>query len=845
MTKIRNLALLCIVLLGVSGIFSTSLPAPFTAEGNPQLYKELRDKARDNLRRLDSPKKQEYQKLLRSQDDVLMAYLLAYESDANLQQADPQAVLSNYEQIRAYLETYGNTHAPEFFLSYVADQTVSDERIEAYRAALLDDGLREILENSPNELELYRAVSQWCVARLKFQPTSGRDQSPLDITQKSILGRCEEMQILFVAAARTVGLPARAASTPWWPHTDNNHAWAEVWLDGAWHYTGDMDAAYYPDQTWFSSLIDKTVLILADGSLPSDRDEVLVQGKYECVINSIRNYAGENTRTLDLRTVDAQGRPLADVELSFMVYNWNSLRSLATVRSKQDGTFRISVGRGAFYISAFKDGKKALQLIPSGEVNDLEHTLVLTEDPLPDQNEMLAYPGNPFEWKKAPQEWDDGVALAKARWNEMDLIHSSRADAFSDSLSGELASAARGNFPEIERFLARNPRPDREFLAYLLSEDPSYSDPKFLWQCSAEQLEALQLEFQLREQGHSYQDLASVIAPTVFYEELSLPCSLDGSHNSMYPKDFYKAGRKGGTRTEKLKQAMTWLRKKYKINSGKALQGLIPLDVAARRKHLNSYQYRILAVSLARASGIPAEFTRQPNLIYVQYDNGEWGYYDLVKCAPEADVGDTGAFAKLNVLANDDLGVPVSGISGSLVLSRYQNGMFYWLDQSFKPSGQGGYEISVPKGEYYLNLGYRVSDSQTAFQLRHLDLAGTDSLRLEMVLAEFPRKWGTDVYLELAEVVAAIDTLGVNTILIGNYDQENSIRTAEQLRGLGRDFLWLGHDPAPAAIPGYQFSPAWREKVAADQRNRLRTITLVRNNGDWQGYEGRWERLPE
>ncbi|HOR30292.1 MAG TPA: hypothetical protein PLW71_02725, partial [Candidatus Syntrophosphaera thermopropionivorans] len=59
-----------------------------------------------------------------------------------------------------------------------------------YRAEFLRDGLREVLQNSKNDLELYRAVSLWCVSRLKFQPTSGRDQAPLDITQKSYLGRC-------------------------------------------------------------------------------------------------------------------------------------------------------------------------------------------------------------------------------------------------------------------------------------------------------------------------------------------------------------------------------------------------------------------------------------------------------------------------------------------------------------------------------------------------------------------------------------------------------------------------------------------------------------------------------
>ncbi|MGC9362635.1 MAG: transglutaminase-like domain-containing protein, partial [Candidatus Syntrophosphaera sp.] len=539
----RNCVILLFSLLVCGQFLFAELPPAFTSGGDPELYETLMDKAKDNLKKLDGPRKKEYRRMLREQDDILMAYLLAYESDAGLCQAEPRDILSNYRQIRLYLETYGTSHPAEFFLSYVADQTVSDERIEAYREALLDDGLREILQTSDDELELYRAVSHWCVSRLKFTPTSGRDQSPLDITQKSFLGRCEEMQILFVAAARTVGLPARAASVSWWPHTDNNHAWAEVWLDGAWHYTGDMDTAYYPDQTWFSGLIDKTVLILADGTLPSENDEVLHQGKYECVINSTPNYAGEHTRTLKIQTVDAQGDPLPRTELRFLVYNWNSLRSLVAVETDDEGNFEISVGRGAFYVSASKDGLDALQLVPSGDQTTLEYTLVLKEGSLPDQNAMLDYPANEFEHQQAPREWKDAVAEAKALWQERDEMFRERRDAEPDSLIGAFAAAGRGNLPELEEFLRRHPSPDEDFLRFVTSEDPQYLDPKFLWQANASQIEALYVFYLDHDWGsYSSDELSALIDPAVFYEELPQPVEYRDGVPQLYPENFFFSG---------------------------------------------------------------------------------------------------------------------------------------------------------------------------------------------------------------------------------------------------------------------------------------------------------------
>lgn len=843
MSTLKRTLLVFLLLAAACALSASPLPEAFTARGNPRLYKKLRSQAMDNLRRLDQPEKGEYRRLLREQDDALMAYLIAYESDAKLQAADPADVLDNYLQIRAYLNRYGTPHDPEFFLAYVADQTVSDERIQAYRSALLKDGLREILQKSPNELELYRAVSQWCVARLKFQPTSGRDQSPLDITQKSLLGRCEEMQILFVAAARTVGLPSRAASTPWWPHMDNNHAWAEVWLNGAWHYTGDMDAAYYADQTWFSGLVDKTVLIIADGTLPAPQDEVLSRGSSECVINSTRNYARERTRTLHIHTRDLAGKPLSGTDIGIMVYNWNSLRPLAYVKTDAKGNFVLSVGRGAFYLSAFRDGKKALQLIPSGNQKELDCVLVLKDAPLADQNAFLEYPANPFEWKQAPPEWNAGVTAAKARWNEQDQSFALWKSAHPDSLLGNLNSLARGNAVELRRFLRRNPNPDSEFLAFAGSPEPQYLDPKLLWQADADLLEAVYNQYlRYRNSGLDWEELASVVSPAVYYEDLPRAVEFSRGKAHLYPPEFFK---KGKTRLERLERAALWLRRNYSVDARKALQGLLPLDVASRRELLSPVQYRTLAVNLARANGIPAEFSRQPNLVWVQYDNGQWGYFDLKKCAPEADPADAKAFSRLTVRALDDYGVPLSGRQDNLMLCRYSDGSFYWLDQGFSPAGDGLYSISVPNGEYYLQLGYRVSESKTAFQMRHLEFTGADSLYLELALPEFPRNW-EPASEELLSLLDDVEAGGIECVLIGSHDQENSLRIAEKLHAEGIPFLWLGYERDVLFPPqNYAYAPAWSRMVSQNESNRLRTYTLLRRDGRWQSYEGLWSSLPK
>ncbi|HQP83987.1 MAG TPA: transglutaminase domain-containing protein [Candidatus Syntrophosphaera thermopropionivorans] len=796
--------------------------------------------AYSNLKKLDHYHQQAYKKLLKEQDDILMSYLIAYESDAILQIANPEDVLSNYLQIRSYLNTYGTDLSPEFFLSYVAHQTVADERITPYRAEFLRDGLREVLQNSKNDLELYRAVSLWCVSRLKFQPTSGRDQAPLDITQKSYLGRCEEMQILFISAARTVGLPARPSYVPWWSHTDNNHAWAEVWIDGAWHYTGDMDAAYYPDQTWFSGLIDKTVLILSKGTLPDATDEVLIQGRYECVINSTSIYAKEHTRILKIKTLDEQDNPLPETTVGLLVFNSGTLRSLIYIQTDDEGEFELSVGRGAFYLVADNENKHAMALVPSSEDKELYYELTLQEGPLPDQDEMLFYPASDFTWKNPSEEWNNGVEQAKAKWNRREQRFQDRIFTYSDTLLGIVASSSRGNYNSFKGFWNRYPEPQKEFLNFLISED---FDPKFLWQASSEQIIAL-YNFFLKIDGQKMtsSELTPILAPTVFYEELPQPVTYKKGIPQLYPDSFYQ---KGNTPLERMNSASGWLAKHYKINYSKALSGLLPLDIAIKQKYLTPLQYRMMAVNIARANKVPAYFSRQPDLIFIQFDNGDWGYYDLKKNAPQVDSRDSSAYTKLIVSLSDENGVPVTGLSDAVNLTRYQDGVFYWLDQVFSEDEPGLISISVPKDSYYLQAGYRVSDSQTAFQMKYLDLSETDSLFIHIICRDYPRQWSENLPPELLSILEEIDSSRYQVILIGNYDQENSIRLAEKIRSSGKNFLWLGYEPSPQSIENYTFSRKWQMLVNLEAQNRFRTITLFKQDGIWQYFEGMWERLPE
>lgn len=815
-----------LILLLISILLAAELDPQFTQTANPELYTQLYDLATQNLNNIPKAQSKGYARLLKEHDDILMAYLIAYESDAKLAEAHPQILLSNYQEIVKLLQREGLQHTPEFFLSYIARQSVSDERLSAYRKAMLDSGLAEVA-GIEDHLERYRATASWCVEKLKFKQTSGRDQNPVDIIQHSLIGRCEEMQILFVAAARSVGLPSRPASTPWWAHMDNNHAWAEVFLDGAWIYTGDMDAAYFPNQTWFSGMVDKTVMILAEGSLAAEEDEVLISGRYETVINSTPNYAGERIRRINISCLDSAANPMPQSKIAVLVYNWGALRPLITLKTDDEGKLSFSSGSGDFFLSAFKDGKQALQLVRASAEPEHDVELILQDAAVSSVDEMLYYPANEIIRQQAPDSYKAEIQARKKLWQYTidswsEIVSSS---GIADTLG--VAEESRGNFSEYRKFYLANQPLDHGFLEFLADYDP-----KFLWQADAALFEAVYRFWQSQDPDAPSQ----LFEPTVHYEELPRAI-IKKSGAQLYPDNFV---RPAANPRDKMQNALHRMSKIYKIDPQKALSGLLRMDLAATQKYLTDYQYRILAVSILRANGVPADFTRLPGNILVYLDN-DWHYYDIVnETFSESHTGDKPA-GKLNISVVDEDGFPLALDSERLSLSRYVDGVFYTLNSSFEALEPGLFQVQIPGDSLYLHFGYRVSDSQTALQIHPLRL---DDSRLELVAKAYPKTWKeADKELLLLFDEDLLDS--TELILLGNYDHENSLRILQQIRDAQRDYIFVGYAQAlGSSLPNYRFSPSWQALVRENELYGLQGITLIKTDAGWKMYQGRWEALP-
>src|SRR5665647_823075 len=146
----------------------------------------------------------------------------------------------------------------DLFLHFVLPARVNNENPDNFRLSYFDQ-----LKNRIDGLDAEEAaleINHWCHEKVAYQPSDIRTSSPL-ATILSARGRCGEESTFTVSALRAVGLPARQVYTPRWAHSDDNHAWVEVWIDGQWHYMGACEPEPVTDKGWFTEPARRAMLV--------------------------------------------------------------------------------------------------------------------------------------------------------------------------------------------------------------------------------------------------------------------------------------------------------------------------------------------------------------------------------------------------------------------------------------------------------------------------------------------------------------------------------------------------------------------------------------------------------
>ncbi len=239
----------------------------------------------------------------------------------------------------------------ELFLNYVLLHRVNNEDLVSCRRFFYDL-LHEEIENCDMK-EAVKIINYWCAKEVTYRASDQRTISALT-AYRSGFGRCGEESTFAVSVFRSIGIPARQVYVPLWSHCDDNHAWVEVWCDGAWHYLGACEPEEVLNKGWFTNAASRAMMIHSRWfGLTLPQDAVVGKKGIATIINHLQLYA--RSKELIITVQDENKQPRAGVTVCFEVLNYSEFGNIATTTTDQYGKTRIVTGLGSIHISA-QDG---------------------------------------------------------------------------------------------------------------------------------------------------------------------------------------------------------------------------------------------------------------------------------------------------------------------------------------------------------------------------------------------------------------------------------------------------------------------------------------------------------
>ncbi len=336
------------------------------------------------------------------------------------------------------------------FRHFVLPLRVNNEPLDDFRTLYADTLCARVEGMSIGEAAL--EINHWCHEMATYQPSDGRTSSPLQTIQRGV-GRCGEESVLAVAALRAVGIPARQVYTPRWAHTDDNHAWVEVYVDGKWQFMGACEPEPRLNMAWFTGPVSRALILhtKAFGDYQGDED-VIQRTPCYTEINVIRGYVP--ARRSVVTVLDKVGKPVKDARVEFKIYNYGEYYTVAAYQTDRQGRAALDMGCGDMVAWAAKDGRFGLAVIDSEAVTvTLDHAVgegfSLDLDIVPPAEDPLPSGATPEEVARnaGRLKAEDALREARPKGNAavLDAFLAAHDDANARALVASLSAKDRGD----------------------------------------------------------------------------------------------------------------------------------------------------------------------------------------------------------------------------------------------------------------------------------------------------------------------------------------------------------------------------------------------------------------
>ncbi len=313
-------------------------------------------------------------------------FLLENCSNNDLAVLTEDYLMTNIEfAIKAKEFKYAN-YSEDIFRHFVLPHRISQEPLEDWREKFYTE-LKPLVEEVENIEEAAILVNIWALEQMSFKPTSGRDQAPLTTIKRGI-GRCEEMMIIYIAAARSVGIPTRSTSVSFWNFTNNNHAWVEIWTPDGWKYTGGAEPANTLNKAWFTKTSQRATLVSSRAFGNYESKNTIKQEDNVTTISSTEYYTDYEYIKIEVK--DEDDKPAVDATVIIYAASYGGLFPITELITNEKGLIKIPLGKGTVFITAFKNDKLGYSILNTME-NDFTE-IKLSENTNIDEHFTFLFP---------------------------------------------------------------------------------------------------------------------------------------------------------------------------------------------------------------------------------------------------------------------------------------------------------------------------------------------------------------------------------------------------------------------------------------------------------------------
>lgn len=608
----------------------------------------------------------------------------------------------------------------DIFFNFVLHYRINNENIEDCRPFFYHSLCERINGKSMKEAAL--EVNIWCAEHVNYQSTDERTASPLTVLRSSY-GRCGEESTLLVTALRSVGIPVRQVYTPRWAHCDSNHAWVEVWCDGAWYYLGACEPEPVLNRGWFNNASTRAMLVDGKAFLPVAGEEIITQVGQTLILNELSRYA--QSRRFVVTVEDSV--PIAGVTVHFEMLNGSEFFPIASIITDKEGHAGLTLGYGSIHIHAVKDSWFVEAVIDTGDTASI--TLDFSKA-IKTETEYQA----DFNLRAPKDSMRNNIQLTEEQKELRRKVISSAeqkrkeyADSFYQKAKAEklavqfncpdnvidILKAAEGNFQEIYDFLSADfDGADKELqlqmLESLLKKD--YRDV----QCSV-----LTEHFQesLKYKGKYPQEIfvKYIMCPRAHYEQLTKYRELISTVFDAQTKELFK---------EQPKRVWEYAIK-YQMDSARHHERLFGTPAGILRSGFAGViGQKVLFTAICRSLGVPSRIN-PIDLAAQYYENGVFKNV-------EDNSDEAGQNASLILVGDKDKWFYMSNWTIAIL----REGSYQTLELSDLPWIKGKLELSLEPGCYRLITSNRTTSGNQYARKYCFQLEAGKSKTLEISLRE-------------------------------------------------------------------------------------------------------------